>query len=109
MSTHASEQAVFRALSDPTRRSIIGMLETQPMTVHQITAHFEMSRPAIAKHLGILQDSEIITVRASGRERINTLQPLALKSATQWLNHYSHFWDEKLLALKSTIEKANKA
>lgn len=99
-----NEQAVFRALSDPTRRAIIGLLAEHPLTVNQVATHFDMSRPAVAKHLGILKDGAIISTKTSGRERINTLEPLALKQVSDWLAHYSHFWDEKLLALKSAIE-----
>ncbi len=99
-----TEQAVFRALSDPTRRAIIGLLSNQPLTVNQISDQFKMSRPAVAKHLGILQSSHIISVRSQGRQRINSLEPFALKQASDWLSHYSHFWDEKLSNLKSAIE-----
>ena len=103
-----TEQAVFRALSDPTRRAIIGLLANRSLTVNQISSHFEMSRPAIAKHLKILRAGDIISVKAKGRERINALEPLALKSVEDWLSHYSHFWDARLAALKFTIENQPK-
>ncbi|PHR92117.1 MAG: transcriptional regulator [Robiginitomaculum sp.] len=99
-----NEQAVFRALADPTRRTIIGLLADRSLTVTQVASHFDMSRPAVAKHLGILQDGDIICVKAQGRERVNSLQPMALKSVSDWLSHYNHFWDEKLSNLKSAIE-----
>ncbi len=99
-----TEQNIFRALSDPTRRAIIGLLVEQPLSVNQVSNHFDMSRPAIAKHLGILQKGGIITVTAKGRERINNFEPLALKSVADWLSHYSHFWDVKLNNLKTAIE-----
>lgn len=107
MQTHAPEQAVFRALSDPTRRAIIGLLAEQPLSVNEVATHFDMSRPAVAKHLGILKEGALISVRATGRTRINHLEPLALKNIADWLDHYSHFWDEKLFALKSAIETPN--
>ena len=99
-----NEQAIFRAIADPTRRAIIGMLAQHPLSVGQVADHFDMTRPAIAKHLRILQDGDIITVKASGRERINILRPHSLKTLEDWLSHYSHFWDEKLHKLKSAIE-----
>lgn len=99
-----TEQDVFRALSDPTRRAIIGLLAQKPLSVNEISAYFDMTRPAVAKHLKVLQRGDIISVKAMGRERINHLEPLALKSVADWLSHYSHFWDEKLAKLKSTIE-----
>ncbi len=99
-----TEQAIFSALSDPTRREIIGLLAQKSLSVNEISSHFDMTRPAVAKHLKILQRGDIISVKAMGRERINQLEPLALKSVADWLSHYSHFWDAKLAKLKSTIE-----
>jgi len=103
-----NEQSVFRALADPTRRNIIGLLAERSLSVNQVAANFDMTRPAIAKHLKILQDSDIITVKISGRERINSLRPNSLKTVENWLSHYSHFWDEKLAKLKSAIENPQK-
>ncbi len=103
-----TEQAVFRALSDPTRREIIGLLAQKPLSVNEISSHFDMTRPAVAKHLKILQSGDIISVKAIGRERINHLEPLALKSVADWLSYFSHFWDTKLAKLKSTIENQPK-
>ncbi len=103
-----TEQAVFSALSHPTRRAIIGLLANRSLSVNQISSHFKMSRPAVAKHLKILQAGDIISVKAKGRERINALEPLTLKSVEDWLSHYSHFWDAKLATLKSTIENQSK-
>ena len=99
-----SGQAVFRALADPTRRAIIGMLTEQSMSVNEIAANFEMSRPAITKHLGILKDGDLITVKANGRERINSLRPQGLKTVAEWVAQYSQFWDKKLDNLKTAIE-----
>ncbi|HFB54887.1 MAG TPA: ArsR family transcriptional regulator [Hellea balneolensis] len=99
-------QDVFRALADPTRRAIITMLADEPMNINQISNQFEISRPAIAKHLKILEKGNIIRVQKTGRDRINTLQPQALKSVADWLAHYSRFWDTKLSTLKHAVEHA---
>jgi len=99
-----SAQHVFNALADPTRRSVIAMLANKAMTVNQISERFDMSRPAVAKHLKILQKGKIISVKTVGRSRINTLRPEALKSVADWVNYYSSFWDENLMSLKDTIE-----
>jgi len=101
MSQH---QDVFRAIADPTRRAIIGLLAQQDMSVNAIASHFEMSRPGIAKHLSILKDGAIISVQARGRERVHSLRPERLKVITDWVEHYSNFWDAKLSDLKTTIE-----
>jgi len=99
-----SKQATFKALADPTRRAIIGMLADQAMSVNDIAQNFDMSRPAIAKHLGILKDGDIISVKVQGRERINSLRPQTLKTVADWVAQYSRFWDGKLENLKSAIE-----
>ena len=105
LNVHNSAQPVFRALADPTRRAVIMMLAEQDLSVNMIANHFDISRPAIAKHLAILRDSGMVSVRAEGRERINHLNPEALKAAFDWLNYFEHFWDDRLDALKHAVEK----
>jgi len=103
-----NSQATFRAIADPTRRAIIGMLANGEMTIGDVANRFEMTRPAIAKHLGILKSGGLTSVRASGRERFHKLQPEALKPVEEWIEHFSHFWDDKLGKLKTAIEKNEK-
>ena len=98
-------QPVFRALADPTRRAIISMLADRPMTIGAIAASFDVSRPAIAKHLKILEEGDVIRVMPNGRERINALNPEALRLAAQWLAVFDRFWDERLAKLKTEVEK----
>ncbi len=100
----ASAQPVFRALADPTRREIISMLAAGARPVGDITAAFDITRPAIAKHLRILEQGGLITVEVKGRERINRLNPQALKTASDWLNYFEEFWDERLAKLKQVVE-----
>lgn len=98
-------QPVFRALGDPTRRAIIEMLAQEPRTINAIVRNFDVSRPAVAKHLKILHEGGLIEVRQQGRERINTLRPETLKTASDWMAHFDHFWDDKLAKLKKAIEE----
>jgi DNA-binding transcriptional ArsR family regulator len=95
---------VFRALSDPTRRAIIEMLARGDKSIGDIADAFDMTRPAVAKHLAILREGGIVAVEQKGRERINRLQPAALKTAADWLNFFDQFWDEKLERLKQAAE-----
>ena len=106
MPPHLSDprQPVFRALADPTRRAIISMLSCGPRPVGDIAAAFEMTRPAVAKHLAILKEGGLIKVDIKGRERINRLNPAALKSAADWLNYFDRFWDDRLEQLKQAVE-----
>ncbi|HXI88292.1 MAG TPA: metalloregulator ArsR/SmtB family transcription factor [Parvularculaceae bacterium] len=98
-------QPVFRALADPTRRAILSMLAEGPRPIGDIAAEFDMTRPAVAKHLAILRDGDLILVEAKGRERINHLNPAALKTAADWLSYFDRFWDERLAELKSLVEE----
>ena len=93
-------QFVFRALSDPTRRDIITMLSEQgEKTVSQIAAEYAMTRPGVSKHLGVLQDADLIQTEKRGRETYNSLNREPLKAATDWMNFYSGMWDNKLSGL----------
>ena len=100
-------QPVFRALADPTRRAIISMLAGGARPIADIAAEFDMTRPAVAKHLAILKEGGIVAVEPRGRERINRLNPAALKTAADWLNHFDRFWDERLAKLKEAVEKTS--
>jgi DNA-binding transcriptional ArsR family regulator len=97
-------QPVFRALADPTRRAIVMLLADQDLRVGEIAERFEMTRPAVAKHLAVLKSADVIRVSRAGRERINSLNPAALKAATDWLAYFDRFWDDRLAALKSAVE-----
>ncbi len=101
-------QGAFRALSDPTRRGILMLLSEQDMTIGDVSEHFDITRAAVKKHLNILEEGALISVHTSGRERINKLEPLGLKSAVDWLNYFNQFWDEKLTALQQAVENEQK-
>jgi len=98
-------QPIFRALADPTRRAILAMLADGERPVAEIAAVFDMTRPAVAKHLSVLRAGDLIAVEQRGRERINRLKPQALRTAVEWLNHFDVFWDERLAALKLAVER----
>ena len=104
------EQGAFRALADPTRRQILLHLSRADMTIGEVLGQFDMTRGAIKKHLIILEEGRLISVHARGRERINRLEPLGLKSANDWLSYFNQFWDKKLGNLEKAIEneKRNK-
>ena len=99
-----TEQLVFRAIADPTRRSIMSMLADGEQSLGAIASNYEMTRPAVTKHLKILEQGGLIRVRALGRERLHALQPEALKTVSDWLSFFNQFWDEKLENLKQAVE-----
>lgn len=98
-------QSAFRALADPTRREILLMLRASDLTIADVAGNFDMTRAAVKKHLTVLSDGGLITVETRGRERINHLNPAGLAPVLNWLEFFDAFWDDKLSALKSAIEK----
>lgn len=98
-------QSAFRALADPTRRDILVMLRDRDLTISEVAENFDMTRAAVKKHLTVLSDGGLITVRASGRERINTLNPNGIEPVMDWLRFFDVFWDDRLSTLKTLIEK----
>lgn len=98
-------QHVFRAVADPTRRAIIELLAGDEMTAGAVARHFDMSRPAVVKHLKVLREGGIVVVRREGRERINRLEAAKLRTLADWVMRYERFWDQRLARLKSEVEK----
>lgn len=101
---NAGPQEAFRALADPTRRNILMMLSARDMSIRDVAAEFDVTRGAIKKHLSILQDGNLISVRTEGRERINRLEPSALQTVSDWLGYFDKYWDKRLTKLKQAIE-----
>ncbi|NNE54215.1 MAG: winged helix-turn-helix transcriptional regulator [Sulfitobacter sp.] len=98
-------QLTFRALADPTRREILKLLSQQEMTIADVSARFDMTRAAVKKHLTVLSDGGMITVTSRGRERINRINPAGFTAALSWFEYFDSFWDDRLDALKTAIEK----
>ncbi|MEM7277666.1 MAG: metalloregulator ArsR/SmtB family transcription factor [Pseudomonadota bacterium] len=102
-------QNTFRALADPTRRSILLMLGETDMSIQEVASRFDMTRAAVKKHLAILQKGELISVKTRGRERINHLEPAALQAVSDWFTYFDRFWDSRLGKLQQAIEKDKKS
>ena len=98
-------QGAFRALSDPTRRGILMLLSSQDMSIGEVAAQFEVTRGAIQKHLSVLEEGELISVRTVGRERINHIETGSIRAVSEWLGYFDQYWDERLSNLKQAIEK----
>lgn len=98
-------QNAFRALADPTRRDILRLLSHEDMTIAQVSDRFDMTRAAVKKHLTVLSDGGLISVRPRGRERINRINPQGLAPVLSWFEIFDRFWDDRLAALKTAIEK----
>lgn len=95
---------IFSALADGSRRQILMMLTEKEMHVNSIASNFKFSRPAVSKHLRILEDSKLVKARKDGRERFYRLNPEPLNEIYKWLEYYNKFWDDKLNSLKNFVE-----
>jgi DNA-binding transcriptional ArsR family regulator len=104
MSSSAEKHDVFQAIADPTRREVLRILAEKELPISEITSHFTMSRTAIAKHLQILAEAELVSGRKVGREKRYRLQPESLQELKQWLSFYEQFWSNKLTKLKHVVE-----
>jgi DNA-binding transcriptional ArsR family regulator len=96
---------VFRAIADPTRREILGILRGGPRAVGQIAENFRMSRPAVSKHLRLLSAAGLVITRQAGTSRLCGLNAKPLRAVNDWLQDYALFWGESLQSLKSYMEK----
>jgi len=99
------EQMGFRALADPTRRSILQLLAKEDMTIAEVAENFDMTRAAVKKHLNILSEGNLISVQTEGRTRLNKLNANGFRSLFDWFGFFDAFWDSRLEKLKSEIEK----
>ena len=93
----------FAALSDPTRRAILGMLLEDDMAVTDVAAPFAMSLAAISKHLGVLAEAGLITQEKRGRVKWCRLEPDALRAASVWMQGFGQFEPVDLDALERFI------
>jgi len=102
---HKQRTAVFRALADPTRREILGLLRGGRRTVGEIAANFRTSRPAISKHLRQLRAAGLVTTNRVGTMRICQLNPEPLRAVGEWLSDYEALWETSLSNLKRYVEE----
>jgi DNA-binding transcriptional ArsR family regulator len=96
--------AVFRAIADPTRRQILGLLRGRTYTVGEIAGNFRTSRPAISKHLRVLRAAGLVVTRREGAARICQLNAVPLHAVDNWLRDYHELWRESLRNLKRHVE-----
>ena len=99
---------VFQAIADPTRREIINMLAKQSLNLNAVAENFDISRPAISKHIKILTECGLIIIRQQGRERYCEAQLKKLNEVSRWVEQYRVFWTRKLDALDQFLTKESK-
>jgi DNA-binding transcriptional ArsR family regulator len=96
---------VFQAIADPTRRDIIELVSNKHMNLNTVAENFKISRPAISKHIKILEECGLIVIRQQGRERYCKANLGSLRQVSDWVEQYSKFWNSKLNALEDFLNK----
>ncbi len=100
--------AQFAALADPTRRAILARLCEGEATVNELAEPFDMSLPAVSKHLKVLERAGLISRSREAQWRPAKLEPMALKGVADWLEHYRRYWDASFDRLDSYLRNLQK-
>jgi len=102
------QRDVFQAIADPTRREIIDLLADQSLPVTEVADQFEISRPAISKHIKILNECGLVVIRKKGRKRYCRADVRKLEKVSDWAEQYRQFWTHKLNALETLLAEDEK-
>jgi len=103
-----TQDAVFRALADPSRRAIFERLTRGEAAVKDLTARFDISQPAVSQHLAALRDAGLVRARREGRLVYYEVEPRGLRPLVDWISRYQAFWKERLERLERLLEKMDK-
>jgi len=101
----ASDDAVWKALADPTRRAILDLLRKGPKTTTVIVQTFpHLTRFGVMKHVEVLRQAGLINTREDGRQRINSLNAVPIRKIYErWVSRYSEFWSDHLLRIQDDV------
>jgi DNA-binding transcriptional ArsR family regulator len=97
---------VYGAVADPTRRELLGLLaDAEELALHELTAQFQMGRTAVAKHLAILKEADLVIARKVGRETRYRLNAKPLQEIPDWVSFYEGFWKQRIAKLNLLLEE----
>jgi DNA-binding transcriptional ArsR family regulator len=96
---------VFQAIADPTRREIIRLVSRQPLNLNAVAERFDVSRPAISKHIKILTECGLVKIKVQGREHYCEAQLEKLSEVNDWVAQYKQFWEQKMDALEAYLQE----
>lgn len=95
----------FQAIADPSRREILRLLSQSSLTINSLAENFDMSRPAVSKHIKVLYTTGFIDIQDIGRERHCVLKQEGFDKLKQWINYFESFWGNKLKNLEALLNK----
>ncbi|MBX2915764.1 MAG: helix-turn-helix transcriptional regulator [Cyclobacteriaceae bacterium] len=93
----------FQVIADPSRRQILQLLTQDSYNINSISENFEMSRPAVSKHIKILQTAGFVSIQIVGREHYCILNQQGFNEIRKWINHFDKFWNNKLNKLETVL------
>ena len=96
---------VFQAIADPTRREIISLVARRRLNLNSVAENFDVSRPAISKHIKILTECGLIVIKKQGRERYCEAKLDKLGEVSDWIEEYRKFWESKLDSLENYLQE----
>lgn len=96
---------VFQAIADPVRREIIGLIAQEPMNVNAVADQFDISRPAISKHMKILAECGLVVIVKKGRERVCEAKLEQLDEVADWVTEHKKIWTQRFDNLEAYLEK----
>ena len=98
----------FQVIADPSRRQMLQLLSKDSMTINALAENFDMSRPAVSKHIKILYNGGFISIRDIGRERYCTLKQDGFDEVQDFINYFDKFWVNKLKKLQTILNNKSK-
>jgi len=99
---------VFQVIADPSRRQMMQLLSNDSLTINAIAENFNMSRPAVSKHIKIMHNAGFISITDIGRERYCTLKQDGFRELQDFIAHFDKFWATKLKKLESILNQRSK-
>lgn len=106
MNTQALD--AFQVIADPSRRQMLMMLSKDSMTINSLAENFEISRPAVSKHVKVLYDAGFISIKDIGRERHCMLRQDGFNEVQDFINYFDKFWLHKLKKLETLLNNKSK-
>jgi DNA-binding transcriptional ArsR family regulator len=100
--THPTLDA-FQVIGDPSRRKMLMLLSADSLTINSLAENFDMSRPAVSKHIKILYNAGFISIEDIGRERHCTLKQDGFNELQKWISYFDKFWTSKLKRLETLL------
>jgi DNA-binding transcriptional ArsR family regulator len=95
----------FQVIGDPSRRKMLMLLYKDSLSINSLADNFDMSRPAVSKHVKILHEAGFISIRDIGRERYCTLKKDGFEELQEWISYFDKFWISKLKKLETLLNK----